>query len=329
MSWITEDWRLKLLALGLAVVMLGAVAFSQNPPTIKALSVPLNYRLPPNPEIIITDGPPTVTVTVTGTAAAVGTVSSANITAFADATHASPGSAVKLNVTAGATIPNVTVEQPPQIVVNIDQLKTVEVPVTVIPAKVANGWQLDKALALCPPNPSPCHVHFSGPASWEAGITAVVNYTPTINFNSQDSQNWPVALSNNNGPIKLSQPTSPPLSLDFFNVAVHIEAHQGGAIKTVFLLAANPSQPPPPQYHIAGVTISPSTVSISGDAATLAGIQSITLPAIDLSGARSTVRPSVSIPYPDNVSGSVATAVITYIIQPNPSPSPSPNPTPT
>jgi len=49
MSWITEDWRLKLLALGLAVVMLGAVAFSQNPPTIKTLSVPLNYRLPPNP----------------------------------------------------------------------------------------------------------------------------------------------------------------------------------------------------------------------------------------------------------------------------------------
>jgi YbbR-like protein len=191
---------------------------------------------------------------------------------------------------------------------------------------VANGWQLDKAIALCPPNPSPCHVHFSGPASWEAGITAVVSYTPTINFNSQDSQNWPVALSNNSGPIKLSQPTYPPLSLDFFSVAVHIEAHQGGVTKTVFLLAANPSQPPPPQYHIAGVTISPLTVNISGDAATLAGIQSITLPAIDLSGARSTVRPSVTIPYPDNVSGSVATAVITYIIQPNPSPSPSPSP---
>ena len=327
MSWITEDWRLKLLALGLAVVMLGAVAFSQNPPTIKPLSVPLNYRLPPNPGIIITDGPPTITVTVTGTAAAVATVSAANITAFADATHASPGSAVKLDVTAAATIPNVSVEQPPQIVVNIDQLKTVEVPVTV-KAKAATGWQLDKAIALCPPNPSPCRVHFSGPASWEAGITAVVNYDLPVNFNSQDSQNYAVALSNNNGPIRLSQPTYPPLSLDFFNVAVHIEAHQGAALKTVFLLAANPSQPPPPQFHIAGVTISPSTVSISGDAATLAGIQSITLPAIDLSGARSTVRPSVSIPYPDNVSGSVATAVITYIIQPNPSPSPSPNPTP-
>ena len=32
LNLITEDWRLKLLAFGLAVLMLGAVAFSQNPP---------------------------------------------------------------------------------------------------------------------------------------------------------------------------------------------------------------------------------------------------------------------------------------------------------
>ena len=33
MSWVTESWRLKLLAIGLSVLMLGAVAFAQNPPT--------------------------------------------------------------------------------------------------------------------------------------------------------------------------------------------------------------------------------------------------------------------------------------------------------
>ena len=43
MSWglITDDWRIKLLALGLAVLMLGAVAFSQNPPTTGNLTVGL------------------------------------------------------------------------------------------------------------------------------------------------------------------------------------------------------------------------------------------------------------------------------------------------
>ena len=325
MSWITEDWRLKLLALGLAVLMLGAVAYSQNPPTIRTLSVPLIYRLPPNPSIIITNGPSKVDVTIKGLADVIGPVTADNITAFADATHVGPGQAVKLTVTASATDSRVNVVQPPQIVVNIDQLKTVEVPVTVT-TKVAAGWTLDKAVPLCPPNPSPCVVHFSGPASWETGLTAVVNYTPIINFNSADSQNWPVSLFNNSGPIKLPQATSPPISLDFYNVAVHIEAHQGSTSKTVALVAANPSQPPPAQYHISGVTISPITVIISGDAATLNNIQFITLPALDLSGARSTVRVSVSVPYPDNVSGNVATATITYTIQPNPSPSPTASP---
>ncbi len=260
MSWITDDWRLKVLALGLAVLMLGAVAFSQNPSTIKSLSVPLNYRLPPNPGIIITDGPSKITVTISGPADVIGPVTADNVTAFADATHASAGQAVKLNVSVTATDNRVIIQQPPQIIVNIDQLKTVE--------------------------------------------------------------NWPLVLSNNKGPISLSQPTYPPLSLDFYTVAVHIEAHYGSTFNTVALVAANPAQPPPPQYHIVGVTINPATVVISGDPAVLGKIQFITLPAIDLSGARKTVKVTVSIPYPDNVSGNVATAAVTYIIQPNPSPSP-------
>ena len=37
MSWIAENWRLKLLAVGLSALMLAAVAFSQNPPTIKSI----------------------------------------------------------------------------------------------------------------------------------------------------------------------------------------------------------------------------------------------------------------------------------------------------
>ena len=31
MSWIVSDWRLKLLALGLSLGLLGAVSFSENP----------------------------------------------------------------------------------------------------------------------------------------------------------------------------------------------------------------------------------------------------------------------------------------------------------
>ena len=90
------------------------------------------------------------------------------------------------------------------------------------------------------------------------------------------------------------------------------------------LVAAAPAQPPPPQYQLIGITVSPASVVISGDPATLSKIQRITLPAVDLSGATSTVQDHVSIPYPDNVSGSPATATITFIIQRNPNVTPSP-----
>jgi len=324
MSWITEDWRLKLLALGLAVVMLGAVAFSQNPPTLKPLNVRLNYRLPPNPDFIITNGPPTVTVTVRGLAAALTSVGRDNITAFADATHAAPGTAVKLNVTAQAPgLNGINVDQPPPIVVNIDRLQTVEVPVSVS-YRAASGWTVDKVIPQCPPNPSPCHVHFSGPASWETGIQAAVNFNTIINFNSQDSGNWQVNLSNSAGGIDLSKATYPSLSLDFYTVAVHVEAHFGSTSRTIALVAAAPAQPPPPQYEITGVTISPATVNISGDPAVLGNIQSITLPALDLSAVTTTYTVSESILYPDNVSGSVASAKVTYIIKRNPNVTPSP-----
>ena len=321
MSWITEDWRLKLLAVGLAVLMLGAVAFSQNPPTTKTLNVRLGYHLPPNSNIIITNGPSKIPVTINGLADAISTVGPDNVFAFADATHASPGPNVKLNVIAQAN--GVTVTQPQPISVNIDQLKTFDLPVS-ISYRAAPGWTVDKVVPVCAPNPTPCHVHFSGPASWGPGLQASVNYTTIINFNSNESGNWPVALSNSAGGINLSQTTYPALSLDFYNVTVQVQAHFGSTSRTVALVAAAPAQPPPAQYEITGVSISPATAIISGDPAVLGNIQSITLPAIDLSGARSTTTVKVSVPYPDNVSGNVVQAQVTYTIQRNPTVTPSP-----
>ncbi len=68
-SWvtlITNEWRLKLLAFVLAVLMLGAVAFSQNPPTTKSLSVPLGYTV--RDGYILINPPSKTTVTFNGLA---------------------------------------------------------------------------------------------------------------------------------------------------------------------------------------------------------------------------------------------------------------------
>ena len=132
-------------------------------------------------------------------------------------------------MSASSTIFGVNVSNPAPIVVSIDQLKTVEVPVEVLIPHVDPGWTVTKTVASCPPHPSPCKVHFSGPVSWENQVRAIVTYTAPINLNSQDSQNWPIRLQNNSGQINLARQTYPQLGLD-------VRTHECGPLFTQFLL---------------------------------------------------------------------------------------------
>ena len=321
MSWIIEDWRLRLAALGLAVLMLGAVAFSQNPPTIRTLTVPLGYNTPK--DLVLISPPTKVNLTFSGLADVISGVTADNFTASVDATDAVPGPAVTLNVNARYTgTAAVTVQEPAPIVVTIDEYKTVSVPV-VLRYRQAGGWSVTKAVATCGTPPVACKVNFSGPASWENALRAEATYPDPVNFNSRQLPNWPIAFFNSSGPIPTKQ-TVPLTTWDVTSVNLDIAAVQAAVFTTVAIVAAAPAQPPPPQYQITGVIISPATTVISGDPAVVGNIQRITLPAIDLSAAKSTVTVKVTVPYPDNVSGTVATASITYIIQPNPNVTPSP-----
>jgi YbbR domain-containing protein len=314
-SLITDDWRLKLLAVGLAVLMLGAVAFSQNPPTSGTQTVGLSYAIAPN--LVLINPPSKINVTYTGLADAIKNVTASNLTATVDApTHA--GVAVKLNVTAGLTIHGVTPQNPFPIVVTVDTLVVKDLPVSVI-ARAAPGFSVTKA------TPNPSVVHFSGPASWETNLTASVTFPGTVGVTgSIDSPNQTVQLQNSNGLLDLTTSrTLPVASLDVSAVSIHIEAAAGSTSSTVPLVDVPYINSPAAGYHVVGITISPGTVIITGDAAALGKIQRIVLPAIDLAGRSSNYTAEVQIPYPANVSGNRATATIVYQIAANPAVSPS------
>ena len=111
MSLITDDWRLKLLAVGLAVLMLGAVAFSQNPPQTKTFTVPVSVtggsrsRADQPADEDHRDGErPRGPDRVDDQAD--------RILAMVDATKASPGPGVKLNVVAKSLVSGVSAQQP-------------------------------------------------------------------------------------------------------------------------------------------------------------------------------------------------------------------------
>ena len=326
MSWslVTNEWRLKLLALGLGVLMLGAVAFSQNPPTTGNLTVPLNYTVPPN---IILINPPTKTnITYSGLADVIKNVNASNLFASVDATRALPGAAVRLNIVAKSTDPRVQVQNPPPIVVQVDTRQVRELTVQVV-ARAAPGWSVTKTAAICPgaASPNPCKVHFDGPVSWETNLVAAASLSPQINTGTLDTPNQPVTLTNSTGVIDLTAcRTQPCAALDVNNVNLHVEAAAGASSSTVPLVDATPSHGPPQGYRVTGITIVPVTIVISGDPAAVGRVLRITLPPVDLSNSTSDATFQVAIPYPNGVSGSVANATVKYSISRNPNVSPSP-----
>ena len=326
MSWnlITNEWRLKLLALGLAVLMLAAVAFSQNPPTTKDLTVSIAYNIPRDSNIIVVNPPTTAKVKVTGLADAIGLVNNNSVAATFDLSKASPGTNVHANLLLHPVVSGVQVVNPVvPYTLNIDQMATVKLPVEVRVTRQTQGWQVDQQEAHCPV--TPCQVSFTGPASWEANLKAVAFFTLPIENNRYNVPTQPVVLERNGLAIDISHAnTEPAVSLDPLTVEIVIVAHATTVTRQMVLIDAQPVHGPASGYRVTNVTISPTTVVITGPPDVLARISSttITLPAIDLSGKTSDYRAQVAIPYPDGTSGSVATASVTYSISQNPNTGP-------
>jgi len=324
-SWIRDDWRLKLLALGLAVLMLGAVAFSQNPPTSKTLQLFIGYTGVPA-GLVVVNPPARTTVTVTGLADLVSAANPGNTVVAADLAKVSAGTAVKVNLIGKSVIPNLTVQTTP-VVLNIDQRAAVKLTVNVrTPRGAAPGWQITKTAALCPS--SPCSVTFDGPVSWETNLKAYADYPGQVSSATVDYPSLPVVLERDGVALDFSKPssfTSPQANLDIYAVSVHIEAKAGTTSRQVVLVDSTPSTPPPNCYRITGIAIDPAAVVVTGPPDALTNITTITLPGVDLSHSTSTTTFKVTIPYPDTVTGPVGTARVTYSISQNPNcASPSP-----
>lgn len=333
MSWVTESWRLKLLAIGLSVLMLGAVAFAQNPPTFKTVIVGnFQWSIPAN--LVVINAPTKATVRVTGLADTIQSVTANNLTASFDLSKVNAGPAVKVNLVVTAILSGVNVQTPSiPFVLDVDHRATVSLTVQVRQPRAAPGWLVTKFAAKCPG--TPCVVNFVGPAGWETDSHGVTNLKAYVDVNapvageSLDIFNLPVTLEQGGTPVDASNfaKTVLPSGLDQPSVAVHVEAKTATTSKQIVLIAAQPTHQPPAGYYLSGITFSPSLVVVTGRADALLNVTSVTLPAADLSGRTSTFTVTVGISYPAGVTGSSETARVTYSISPNPTqPSPTPSP---
>jgi YbbR domain-containing protein len=321
---ITDDWRLKLLAVGLAILMLGAVAFSQNPPTQKTLK-DVNIVYAVSPDLVVIDAPTKTNVTVKGLADALTTFNSGNIAASFDLTKATIGPNVHINLVIRSTVKDVDPLNPVvPYVLHIDKLVAKDIPVQVRPPRISPGWALTKIDARCPNDtPSPCVVTFTGPATWEDGLTAKVDFPGVVQQDSQDVPSAQVQLVQANGQLlDLTKQTVPPIRFEPSSVTITAQAKPGTTLRQVVLVDAAPSHGPAPGYRVTNVTIDPITVVISGPPEVLAKITLVTLPAVDLTSATSNKTFQVTITYPDPSVVGPQVAKVTYSIAPNPAASP-------
>ena len=334
MNWVTESWRLKLLAIGLSVLMLGAVAFAQNPPTFKTLTVSnFQWNIPSN--LIVINAPTRTTVRVTGLADAIQSVTASSLTASFDLSKVNPGPAVKVNLLVKPLLSTVNVQnQSVPFVLTVDRRVVIPLTVQVRPPRAVAGWVVTKADAKCPN--TPCVVNFDGPVSWETDSRSQPNLKAYVDLNAPvagdriDVGNLPVFLEQGGTPVDVANfaKTVPQTGLDQPSVAVHIEAKTGTTSKQVVLIVAPPSHGPPSGYHLTGINFDPIVVVVSGRADALVKVTSLTLPAADLSGHTSNLTVSVAIPYPAGVTGPQQAVRVTYLISRDPAVQASPTPSP-
>ena len=325
MKLITHDWRLKLLALGLAVLMLGAVAFSQNPPTSKEIQVGIAYTVPAG--LMLINPPTRTTVTVSGLADLVSAANSSNTTTAADISKLNPGTGVRVNLVPKTTVLGFISVQTTPVVLNIDQRAVVKLPVTArAPKGTAPGWEITKMEARCPS--APCGVTFDGPVSKETNLKAYADFPVPVD-GSYDFPSQTVVLEQNGTTLdfrNLVNNTQPEASLDISAVNIHIEAKSATTSRQVTLIDAPPVHLPPTCYRVTNVVVDPLTVVVVGAPDALAKITAITLPAVDLSRETADATFRVTVTYPDGVGGSAGTARVTYSISKNPNCSPAPSP---
>jgi YbbR domain-containing protein len=322
MTWIVDNWQLKLLALVLSLGLFAAVAFQQNPITTNLISAPIQYDgLSPSQSIFA--APSTEKVTLTGLAQNVRIAGPNNVSIHVDAARFRNGTQIVVG-RPRVVVPNVgTLEDQIPFTITVDDRATVSVQVE---ARInyAEGWKpvTDKIVV------TPSRLTLVGAASELKDIKAFVAPASPIGVSSADIPSLPIQLEKNGRPATLPTDSIPPTTVDStLNASLHVEAQKPNQTRRVPLLET-PTGTPAAGYRITAITIDPLFIDVSGAVDVLTNINSVALPPISVDGQSATITRSVRVnTLPANISSSVSTVSVTITIQQNPVLQPSPSPT--
>ncbi len=334
-GWITVNLRLKLLALALSFVLLGAVAFSLNPVKFKTISVPVAYKNEPT-NLILLNPQTHVPVTISGLSDAVdqAVAVTGSVTADVDLSHifhaaATPPTDEPVTIVFHSGAPGVSVQPNVRTTVTVDDLVTKTLPIQVQTPNVAPGFGVPSGHATA----DPATVQVTGAESEISRLTPVLQVNDLIDGKFQIPALPVQFLDTSKSKAETSLSNTIPVSSFSPTVAnVTVNPVQNQQIKEVALIAS-PQGQPACGYAITGVTFTPGgpVVAVIGPPDSLQNLASITLQPVKVDGATSDVSVAQNVPVPNGASG-VSPGRVTVSFQivqkfsctPTPTPVPSP-----
>ncbi|MGH7912604.1 MAG: hypothetical protein ACREOV_12850, partial [Candidatus Dormibacteraceae bacterium] len=183
MRWLVGNWQLKLVSIGLTLVLLGAIAFTQNPPTTATVDLHIAYSTPPS-QLVLLNPPDSVQVRVVGLETSVRsfqqTFSKGNgaKVSLAGAKEGA-GQSFQAEVTASANGVSVSPATVP-VQLDLETMGAARLPIQVrvsgVNSQAGISVVKDQTYATCGSDTVKCQVTVRAPASLLKGLQAYLSY---------------------------------------------------------------------------------------------------------------------------------------------------------
>ncbi len=302
-EFVVRNWPLKLAAIIVATLLYAGLVLSQSAQVWPG-SIPIVPKLPTS-AVLITNLPPVKNIRYFAPAEVAQGLTRESFSASVDLSQANPSSdnpSVTVKVDVVALDPRVTILgfDPPLITVKLDPLISKQVPIQVDHGDVPPGLELrDPVLSVST-------ALISGPESVVRLVTGAQARVVVQPSGIDVDQTVDLVAVDVRGEVQS------PVDIEPSSVHVKIVVGSGLQNKTV---PVNPivTGTPAPGFEVASVTVTPSVVSIAGNADALAALAAADTDPISISGASANLTRSVPLALPDGVDaigvGSVTVAI--------------------
>ncbi|MDR0359459.1 MAG: hypothetical protein LBJ87_08365 [bacterium] len=295
MRWLVANWRLKLLAIVLALALLMAVAFSEDPPTASTVRVGVTYSNVPQ-NLVVMNPPASVAVNVVGLSDNVKRFSQTSVGAVIDLSHAREGANQTFTARVNADPDGVSIQQT-EIPVHLDlePLATKQLPVEVRVTNVNAGQGIsvvpEGTYSTCGDDAQSCQVTVTAPKTMLDGMHAFVKFDfPVQSAGIQRAPSLPVQFEQNGKSISLANTQVFPGKIAYTPsvVTARVET-QGGMLSRTVGITVNAGGQPACGYKIDAVSITPTAfATIAGPTQSVAKYSSLSLGSVSINGASST-----------------------------------------